>query len=395
MLIIAIDMWQLRKSGRGVCWLRCGSKETCAAEVSYSQICQNAEYYYGKTESHCVKIHYSYVHSLEERIAFLELKLQRYGIDSDSDQNEQNEGISHGGLAQAIQAPQMQQQAESVIQPVLDAKFKDHSQSLSKMLRFETRTDEHFNKLLFAELYRTEVTLDIVQELEEQNQPMPSLSSTRYVEFQVPHNLDAAPVSLPEKRVAEHLTVVYFEFANFSSPALHEPTFRQNLELSYAYLGREPVDNLGVEKNDRTARLAVTYSFLVFAVALLTLQKHDATGVPTSLCERYYATALRSLDDIGIPADIEGVQILLLIAQYSSLHPSVFSTWKTIGMAVRLAVELGLHREAPLGKFDPLTLDTRRRVFWVVYSMDRTVGSILNRPFCLSDGAITTQVKRP
>ncbi|OKL62197.1 hypothetical protein UA08_02324 [Talaromyces atroroseus] len=331
----------------------------------------------------------SYVHSLEERIAFLELKLQRYGIDSDSDQNEQHESITHEGPVQTIPAP------ESVIQPVLDAKFKDQSQSLSRMLRFETRTDEHFNKLLFAELHRTEVTLDIVQALEGQSEPTPLLPSTKYVEFHVPHNLDAAPVSLPEKRVAEHLTVVYFEFANFSSPALHEPTFRTNLELSYTYLGREPVDDLGVEKNDRKERLAVAYSFLVFAVALLTLQKHDATGVPTSLCERYYATALRSLDDIGLPADIEGIQILLLIAQYSSLHPSVFSTWKTIGMAVRLAVELGLHQEAPAGKFDPLTLDTRRRVFWVVYSMDRTVGSILNRPFCLSDGAITTQFPSP
>lgn len=261
------------------------------------------------------------------------------------------------------------------------------------MLRFETRTDDHFNKLLFEELHKTEFTLDIVQTLEDQQLPPNPASSSSYVEFQVPQNLDAAPVSLPEKRVAEHLTIVYFEFANFSSPALHEPTFRHNLELAYSYLGQKTVDSLGVEKNDRQARLALTYSFLVFAVALLTLQKHDATGVPTSLCERYYTTALRSLDGIGIPADIEGIQILLLIAQYSSLHPSVFSTWKTIGMAVRLAIELGLHQEPPAGKFDPLSLDTRRRVFWVAYSMDRTVGTILNRPFCISDGAITTQVR--
>lgn len=335
--------------------------------------------------------HPSYVHSLEERVAFLEVKLQSHGIDLESGTEEvqtsllplnaNSDILSASSRSPARESPTHPE--ESVIQPLLEARAHGPTRTLSQMLRFGTQTDVSFHRLLFAELYKIESSLDLAQAWEEPYTSVPN----DYVQFEVPKNLEPSPVSLPEQQVSERLTRVYFEFSNFSSPALHEPTFRQKLELAHAIQ-----DPNHVKDGDSQSRLAVFFSYMVFAVALLTLQKHDATGVPTSLCERYYSAALHCLDTIGLPADLEGVQVLLLIAQYSYLHPSVFCTWKTVGMAMRLAVELGLHNDPPPGKLDPLTLDTRRRVFWVAYSMDRTVGTIMGRPFCLSDGAIDTQV---
>ncbi|KAL1979786.1 hypothetical protein VTN96DRAFT_5193 [Rasamsonia emersonii] len=263
---------------------------------------------------------WSYVHSLEERVAFLELKLQRYGIqdvEPDSPASLQSHASNHPADSHAQTAKFSLKQDDSVIRPLLNAKTNGSSRSLSQMLRFGTQDDVSFNRLLFAELHKTEATVDLAQAWEE---PL-AAAGDDYVRFEVPKNLDPSPVSLPETRVAEYLTRVYFEFANFSSPALHEPTFRRKLE--YAYSIEEPGR---VKEGDRHAHLAFFFSYMIFAIALLTLQKHDATGVPMSLCERYHGAALRCLEPIGLPGDLEGVQVLLLMAQYSYLHPSVFCT---------------------------------------------------------------------
>lgn len=140
------------------------------------------------------------------------------------------------------------------------------------------------------------------------------------------------------------------------------------------------------------ARIAVFFVFEVFAVALLTIQKQDPSRIPASLADRYHKTAVRALNEAGLPNDVEGVQALLLVGQYCYHHPTIWAVWKTVGAALRLAVELELHKDPPSNGFDLLTLDTRRRTFWVAYAMDRNISIALSMPSCLSDGAITAKV---
>ncbi len=202
-------------------------------------------------------------------------------------------------------------------------------------------------------------------------------------------DFDTSPVSLPTKQGAHSLVKAYFRFANMSMPLLHEPTLRHKLDLLYTM---PQVVDLIVTHTSTDSRLAVFFAFEVFAVALLTLQKQDPSRIPTSLADRYHKTALRALTEAGLPSEVEGVQALLLVAQYSYHHPTVWAVWKTVGAALRLAVELGLHRESPSDDIDFLTLDTRRRTFWVAYAMDRNISIALGLPSCLADGAITAKV---
>lgn len=202
-------------------------------------------------------------------------------------------------------------------------------------------------------------------------------------------DLDNSPVVLPTKDGAESLVKAYFQFANQSSPLLHEPTFRHRLNSLYAM---SRVVDLDTVHTTTESRIAIFFVFEVFAVALLMLQKKDPSRIPISLADRYHQTALRALVEAGLPNDLEGVQSLLLLAQYSYHHPTAWTVWKTIGAALRLAVEVGLHRDPPPGTMDPLTLDSWRRTFWVAYAMDRNLSIALGLPLCLSDGAITAKV---
>lgn len=59
------------------------------------------------------------------------------------------------------------------------------------------------------------------------------------------------------------------------------------------------------------------------------------------------------------------------------------ATWAIIGVAMRHAVELGLHRR----RDEKLTVQSelRRRIFWSVFILDRNVSLYHGRPVSLAD----------
>jgi hypothetical protein len=327
------------------------------------------------------------VHSLEERVAYLEAKLQRPDcgnmLSPPIPEQSTREVDRHGSSSTNISP------SNNDMSTLHRENTQDGVANFSDVQPLRSGTDDSFVRHLSHSLpYPQRDTGAHVSQPHGEPGTLPGEVSS--VIFTVPQNIDPLLALLPRISVAEQLTEVYFELANFSAPLLHEPTFRQKLHFVYAL--QESGDTDTTEGTRHDSGTAHFFVYMVLGIALLTLQKHDATGVSTSLCERYRDAAIRCLGTGGELSSLEGVQSLLLLSQYSYLHPYNFEPWAAIGTALRLAIELGLHRDPPSGTVDPLTLDTRRRVFWVAYSMDRTLATVLNRPVCLSDGVIDVQV---
>ncbi|KAL2853571.1 fungal-specific transcription factor domain-containing protein [Aspergillus pseudodeflectus] len=78
------------------------------------------------------------------------------------------------------------------------------------------------------------------------------------------------------------------------------------------------------------------------------------------------------------------VQILILVSIYASHRPSDNEQWHIVGMAMRIAIELGLHRHNKAWKFTVDELELRRRVFWTTYAIEITVAFNLGRPASIS-----------
>lgn len=84
--------------------------------------------------------------------------------------------------------------------------------------------------------------------------------------------------------------------------------------------------------------------------------------------------ALRFAEDVLHPGSITGLQSILLLAQYSLVNPSHFRAWYLIGMAVRVMVDLGIHQDPPAEVVSDIDrLEIRRRVFYSIYNLDRSV----------------------
>lgn len=100
----------------------------------------------------------------------------------------------------------------------------------------------------------------------------------------------------------------------------------------------------------------------------------------------HVAAALKHAENVLRPGSITSVQALLFLSQYAMVDPHHFDSWSLIGAASRAMIDLGLHQDPHKGSTIPKAkLDLRRRIFWSVYTMDRTVSIVQTRSFSFSD----------
>ncbi|KAL6400168.1 fungal specific transcription factor domain-containing protein [Ilyonectria robusta] len=334
----------------------------------------------------------SYIPKLERRIAYLESMLRKNGIHDLRDESAEDPrlpsstnltpsssvDLGPGPLPPGVTVDDTLHQIEQNLSP-------DSRSPVGKVVgltRSEPAPDLSFSRILLAELmHSTSPSRPTTSE--------PTLTEAAIVQIppDIGSNFDTSALSLPTKEIAQSLVKAYFRFASIAMPLLHQPTFEKKLDLIYSM---PRIINLSKSHTDVNARIAVFFVLEVFAVALLIMQKQDPSRISIWLADRYHKTALSALNMASIPNDVEGIQALLLVAQYSYHHPTVWAAWRTVGAALRLAVELGLHEDVSTG-LDFLALDTRRRTFWVAYAMDRNLSVGMSMPSCLSDGAISAQ----
>ncbi|KAK1970932.1 fungal-specific transcription factor domain-containing protein [Colletotrichum sublineola] len=106
----------------------------------------------------------------------------------------------------------------------------------------------------------------------------------------------------------------------------------------------------------------------------------------------FVARALPFADKALMPGYPTQIQSLILFTQLSMLDPSHFDSWYLIGFASRAVVDLGFHQDpTQLQVPDKAALDLRRRMFYSVYALDRTISMIRTRSFSFTDDSINVE----
>ena len=161
--------------------------------------------------------------------------------------------------------------------------------------------------------------------------------------------------------------------AQYLLPVLHKPSFFQVMQDVYSG-SQDPYKNF-------TLRMVIAIS----------MQKLDAQFA--GLADSFYLAALPFLENAIRPMNIGTLQCFALIAQYSMLTPTRTASYWIVGLAVKLCQELGLSSERLISlndggqQFTVLELDLRRRLFWVITSMEFGLAHSLGRPsaFAVTD----------
>lgn len=128
--------------------------------------------------------------------------------------------------------------------------------------------------------------------------------------------------------------------------------------------------------------------YMVYAIAATVLRL--TRPYTSTLPEQYFATALPFKDALKGADAVQEIEALLLIISYR-LRTTVHSRiWHLVGLAMRTAVEIGMHREHYYRALEPRVANRRRRIFWSTYTLERNIAWSLRRPFSVSDHDIDT-----
>ncbi|KAF4489664.1 putative transcriptional regulatory protein [Colletotrichum fructicola Nara gc5] len=191
------------------------------------------------------------------------------------------------------------------------------------------------------------------------------------------------------RRIPQHVVKRLFE--NYKMDILPRfPCFEEDEIGKYFNLFYE--QELSKTTNETLADIADFVVPMVLAICSLTSRNNSFEKV-AALSEALQSDALRHAERILQHASIQSLQCLLLVIQLALLLPNTANLWHSTGEAMRIAVCLGLHHE-PDDRIrrDHKLCEERRKLFWVVYQLDRIVSISAGCPVALSDEHITTQL---
>ncbi|KAL5318493.1 hypothetical protein ACEPPN_013554 [Leptodophora sp. 'Broadleaf-Isolate-01'] len=217
-----------------------------------------------------------------------------------------------------------------------------------------------FAKLLFASIGRRNTP-------RRQNGHAQAKSTLASEAFQV------GPASLPTSfENAVQLSQAYWDIVHCQYPILHQPTHTKLMSHVFA--------------TDTPSPVAAFQVFMVLAISTTILSRR--LKLPLS-AEGYCVTAMAYFDKIPIEGSLEGLQCLLLLQIYGMNNPSMgLNLWYLNYQCIASVLDLGLQRDVKAGRnLSFLTQEMRTRIFWVVYSLDRTLATIMGRPIGLRDEA--------
>ncbi|KLU87619.1 hypothetical protein MAPG_06616 [Magnaporthiopsis poae ATCC 64411] len=188
---------------------------------------------------------------------------------------------------------------------------------------------------------------------------------------------------LPPKEVSRSLCYFSLNCATCLLRIVHLPTFYESFERLY---DKKSTEGLGLEDH---RDLALLYSTLALgSVFFPTDDENDPANQvhykgATEKGLKFYTLARLLLQDITDCHDLVSLQALYFMILYLQATSNLSGCYALLGIALRSAVRMGLHRHLPHVQFTPLEDEMRRRVFYAIRQLDLYVSAMLGFPVLL------------
>ncbi|GIK01125.1 lactose regulatory protein lac9 and GAL4-like protein [Aspergillus viridinutans] len=104
----------------------------------------------------------------------------------------------------------------------------------------------------------------------------------------------------------------------------------------------------------------------------------------------FYQEARSHLQQVSVfeTGNLTLILALLLLSNYAQKRNKPNTGWNFLGLAVRMAMSLGLHKEFPGWKISLLQREMRRRLWWGVYIFDSGAAKTFGRPILLPEDSV-------
>lgn len=101
-----------------------------------------------------------------------------------------------------------------------------------------------------------------------------------------------------------------------------------------------------------------------------------------------YRFSCRLIPDLITTASVESVQAFLLMGSYTLPIDTSGLAYTYYGLAIKMAVQNGMHRQFPGKNFDDRLVEARNRLWWSAYALERY-------PRPLQDYLVSPNIQQP
>ncbi|KAH6683036.1 fungal-specific transcription factor domain-containing protein [Halenospora varia] len=177
--------------------------------------------------------------------------------------------------------------------------------------------------------------------------------------------------TIPPRMFADKCVNVFFQEWAPLFPVLHKPSF---LRVYEDYMS---------SPEQLTDSHKLSQLHLVFGIAGLSSENPDKEQI--SLCEYQWRA---SLEVVIMDNSLATLQCLILALIYCISKADYNRLQHYKGIAVGLSHRLGLHQSQKRFSFGALTIETRKKVFWTLYTIDCFSAALLGLPKLLKEDDI-------
>jgi hypothetical protein len=191
-----------------------------------------------------------------------------------------------------------------------------------------------------------------------------------------PSTVTDAASAFPPAEVAYFLVEIFFQYAQTNYSYLDEQSLRQKLD--HFFSNPQPLGP--VDASWLCTALAVFAIGTQFAhlsstssqgnVAQAETVESDSPAPDDDAALKFYHAAITLMPDVIALASIESVQAFLLLGVYTLPIDAGGLSFTFLGIAIKMAVQNGMHRKYHKG-MDDRTVELRNRIWWTTYTLEK------------------------
>lgn len=228
----------------------------------------------------------------------------------------------------------------------------------------------------------------------------------RATQLQSPKSLVQSVLScLPPRTVTNFLVQVYFQFAQVNCFYTEKAWLWKRLNFLYETPGRVTSEDSAWVCSVLMV-LAIGTQFAHMAAgppgdSPSEAEEHEDVKVPTlsddsdsDVGVTFYQMATKLIPDIITIASMESVQACLLLAHYALPLDTHGLAYTYLGLGIKMAIQNGMHRRYVGTDLDAWTVETRNRLWWTAYTVERRVSVLHGRPTSISPTEIDAELPK-
>ncbi|KIA76007.1 Zn(II)2Cys6 transcription factor [Aspergillus ustus] len=307
------------------------------------------------------------VQELLERVTYMEriLKHKVAGIDIDLD--------SLRRMARALDEHERSRERPTTPVPLDDNPIEDEFCTIDPVEDTTTHYSGEFSYWNFS--------MRVKRHIEDRIHPQPPLQVSNYLRAEQLHagiNSIAAAISCcPPRHIADFLINVFFKHAASYYFYVDRAWLVEKVNALYTDAGRF----------NKNSAAVVSIILTVFAIAtqfayLDAPRQREGTSEfsEDALGTMFYQQAVRFLPEIIEASSLESVQACLLFAVYALPVDASGLGYIYITLTNRLGMQNGMHREYTGTGLTAAMIETRNRIWWTAYTLERKLSIFHGRP---------------